>query len=67
MGANEVSIAVYRSEMAALTNAKIMERNGFEVLPVLEVSASISWNNFTVQPQILDDANVPAWVVIARR
>jgi hypothetical protein len=67
MKANDVSIAVYSSELEALKNARIMESNGFEVSPVLEVSYAISWNNFTVQPQKLDDANVPAWLVIGRR
>jgi len=67
MNAKEVSIAVYNSKVDALANAQSMHDNGFEVSPVFEVSDAISWNNFTSQPQTLDDANTPAWVVIGRR
>ena len=67
MNANDVSIAVYRTQVDAVANAQTMRNNGFEVSPVLEVSNILSWNDFTVTPAKQEDASTPAWVVIGRR
>lgn len=67
MNAKEVSIAVYSNQVDALANATNMRNNGFEVSPVLQVTDSISWDNFTAQPSKFENANTPAWVVIGRR
>ena len=67
MSSKEVSIAVYGNKVDAFANAENMKNNGFDVSPVLQVTDAINWNNFTAQPAVVDDANVPAWVVIGRR
>jgi hypothetical protein len=67
MNATDVLIAIYKNKVDAVANAQVMQGNGYDVSPILEVSDSVSWSNFTTQPNVFDDANMPAWVVIGRR
>ena len=63
----DISVRVFTDRIEAEAQAQFMRDNGFTVPRISEATETCNWSNPTKPAPVVDDANVPCWVVIGRR